>query len=221
MRTEFGCMKVSPREIFVVQVRSASGSCVVAPLRHADWPAPFACDSVECDSRSTSPGRRVATSWRLSAATSSCPTWAPSVSPCVLAMLHGDQVLTTAVVVVVCDCAYAQVPMAWRMPVTSGSLWRLTKTWTSGSLSTTRSVGSPAGGRCPGVSWHSCVLAVAQYASELWKCGIDHSPFDVVAWHGNYVPYKYNLDNFCTMNSVSFDHPVRISHADVVAWFPA
>ena len=31
MRTEFGCMKVSPREIFVVQVRSASGSCVVAP----------------------------------------------------------------------------------------------------------------------------------------------------------------------------------------------
>lgn len=65
------------------------------------------------------------------------------------------------------------------------------------------------------------VLAVAQYASELWKCGIDHSPFDVVAWHGNYVPYKYNLDNFCTMNSVSFDHPVRISHADVVAWFLA
>ena len=34
------------------------------------------------------------------------------------------------------------------------------------------------------------------------------SPFNVVAWHGNYVPYKYNLDKFCTMNSVSFDHPV-------------
>jgi homogentisate 1,2-dioxygenase len=30
----------------------------------------------------------------------------------------------------------------------------------------------------------------------------DHSPFDVVAWHGNYAPYKYNLANFCTVNSV-------------------
>ncbi len=38
---------------------------------------------------------------------------------------------------------------------------------------------------------------------------MSHSPFDVVAWHGNYAPYKYNLDLFCTMNSVSFDHPVR------------
>lgn len=36
------------------------------------------------------------------------------------------------------------------------------------------------------------------------------SPFNVVAWHGNYVPYKYNLDKFCTMNSVNYDHPVRL-----------
>ncbi|KAJ1332605.1 homogentisate 1,2-dioxygenase [Batrachochytrium salamandrivorans] len=34
-----------------------------------------------------------------------------------------------------------------------------------------------------------------------------HSPFDVVAWHGNYVPYKYNLSLFNTINTVSFDHP--------------
>jgi homogentisate 1,2-dioxygenase len=33
------------------------------------------------------------------------------------------------------------------------------------------------------------------------------SPFNVVAWHGNYAPYKYNLSNFCPMNAVSFDHP--------------
>jgi homogentisate 1,2-dioxygenase len=33
-----------------------------------------------------------------------------------------------------------------------------------------------------------------------------HSPFDVVAWHGNYVPYKYDLDRFCTVNAVAFDH---------------
>ena len=34
----------------------------------------------------------------------------------------------------------------------------------------------------------------------------EHSPFNVVAWHGNYAPYKYNLTKFCTINSVSFDH---------------
>lgn len=33
------------------------------------------------------------------------------------------------------------------------------------------------------------------------------SPFNVVAWHGNYVPYKYDLSRFCPMNAVSFDHP--------------
>jgi homogentisate 1,2-dioxygenase len=36
-----------------------------------------------------------------------------------------------------------------------------------------------------------------------------HSPFDVVAWHGNYCPFKYNLADFATVNSVSFDHMVR------------
>merc|ERR1719220_2005522 len=35
---------------------------------------------------------------------------------------------------------------------------------------------------------------------------MDHSPFNVTAWHGNYAPYKYNLANFCVVNSVSFDH---------------
>ena len=34
-----------------------------------------------------------------------------------------------------------------------------------------------------------------------------HSPYDVAAWFGNYTPFKYNLDNFVTMNSVSVDHP--------------
>ena len=35
----------------------------------------------------------------------------------------------------------------------------------------------------------------------------DHSPFDVVGWHGNYYPYRYDLNKFCPMNAVSFDHP--------------
>jgi hypothetical protein len=33
------------------------------------------------------------------------------------------------------------------------------------------------------------------------------SPFNVVAWHGNYAPFKYDLARFCPMNAVSFDHP--------------
>ena len=36
----------------------------------------------------------------------------------------------------------------------------------------------------------------------------DHSPFDVVAWHGNYAPYKYDLAKYSVINTVSFDHVV-------------
>src|SRR3546814_1796790 len=37
-------------------------------------------------------------------------------------------------------------------------------------------------------------------------CELGQSPLDVVAWHGNYVPYKYDLRRFCPMNAVRFDH---------------
>jgi homogentisate 1,2-dioxygenase len=47
---------------------------------------------------------------------------------------------------------------------------------------------------------------LAKFAGKLWSAAIDHSPLDVVAWHGNYTPYKYNLAAFNAMNSVSFDH---------------
>jgi homogentisate 1,2-dioxygenase len=47
---------------------------------------------------------------------------------------------------------------------------------------------------------------LAKFAGKLWSATIDHSPLDVVAWHGNYTPYKYNLAAFNAMNSVSFDH---------------
>ncbi len=50
---------------------------------------------------------------------------------------------------------------------------------------------------------------VAKFQGKLFQAKQNHSPFDVVAWHGNYVPYKYNLDTFMTVNSVSFDHAVR------------
>jgi homogentisate 1,2-dioxygenase len=48
---------------------------------------------------------------------------------------------------------------------------------------------------------------VAKFGGNLWSCGIDHSPLDVVAWHGNYAPYVYDLKNFNTIGSISFDHP--------------
>ncbi|MQQ99588.1 homogentisate 1,2-dioxygenase [Glaciimonas soli] len=48
---------------------------------------------------------------------------------------------------------------------------------------------------------------VAKFGGKLWTAAIDHSPLDVVAWHGNYTPYKYDLSRFNTINTVSFDHP--------------
>jgi homogentisate 1,2-dioxygenase len=48
---------------------------------------------------------------------------------------------------------------------------------------------------------------VQKFMGGLWSVDLDRSPFDVVAWHGNYVPYKYDLAHFNTLNSVSFDHP--------------
>lgn len=41
----------------------------------------------------------------------------------------------------------------------------------------------------------------------LWATELDYSPLDVVAWHGNHLPYKYDLARFMTINTVSFDHP--------------
>merc|ERR1712013_530872 len=47
---------------------------------------------------------------------------------------------------------------------------------------------------------------ISKYQGYPFSASLDHSPFDVVAWHGNYAPYKYNLANYCVINSVSFDH---------------
>ncbi|OGT64024.1 MAG: homogentisate 1,2-dioxygenase [Gammaproteobacteria bacterium RIFCSPHIGHO2_12_FULL_45_9] len=47
---------------------------------------------------------------------------------------------------------------------------------------------------------------LAKFQGRLWEAKLQHSPLDVVAWHGNYVPYKYDLSLFNAMNSVSYDH---------------
>ena len=48
---------------------------------------------------------------------------------------------------------------------------------------------------------------VAKFMGNLWAAEADHSPLDVVAWHGNYAPYKYDLRRFNAIGSISFDHP--------------
>ena len=48
---------------------------------------------------------------------------------------------------------------------------------------------------------------VAKFQGALWSAKIGHSPLDVVAWHGNYAPYKYDLRRFNTIGSISYDHP--------------
>jgi len=48
---------------------------------------------------------------------------------------------------------------------------------------------------------------IAKFMGNLWAAEIGHSPLDVVAWHGNYAPYKYDLRRFNAIGSISFDHP--------------
>jgi homogentisate 1,2-dioxygenase len=61
------------------------------------------------------------------------------------------------------------------------------------------------------VAWYEdkdCDFTViCKFGSKFFSSTYKHSIFNVVAWWGNYVPYKYNLDNFNTIGSISFDHP--------------
>ncbi|KTD67659.1 Homogentisate 1,2-dioxygenase [Legionella santicrucis] len=51
------------------------------------------------------------------------------------------------------------------------------------------------------------VTLICKYQNKLWTAKCNHSPLNVVAWHGNYAPYCYDLSLFNTINTVSFDHP--------------
>ncbi|XP_057766480.1 homogentisate 1,2-dioxygenase [Salvia miltiorrhiza] len=54
--------------------------------------------------------------------------------------------------------------------------------------------------QCPGYT------IVQKFGGELFTAKQDFSPFNVVAWHGNYAPYKYDLSKFCPYNTVLVDH---------------
>lgn len=51
--------------------------------------------------------------------------------------------------------------------------------------------------------WH----ILAKFAGQLFAARQMHTPFDIVAWHGTYYPYKYDLGRFNTIGSISYDHP--------------
>ena len=61
------------------------------------------------------------------------------------------------------------------------------------------------------VAWYEDVEGsfdlIAKFGGHLWRAKLDHSPLDVVAWHGNHVPYRYDLRRFNTIGSISYDHP--------------
>ncbi|WP_043263676.1 homogentisate 1,2-dioxygenase [Streptomyces sp. CT34] len=51
------------------------------------------------------------------------------------------------------------------------------------------------------------VEVVNKFGGNLWTATYDHSPLDVVAWHGNHLPYVYDLRRFNVIGSISYDHP--------------
>ena len=65
---------------------------------------------------------------------------------------------------------------------------------------------------------------VKKFGGRLWQSEQGHSPFNVVAWHGNLAPLKYDTANFMTLGTVSFDHPdpsiftVLTSPSDTPGW---
>ncbi|WP_030968295.1 homogentisate 1,2-dioxygenase [Streptomyces sp. NRRL S-1824] len=51
------------------------------------------------------------------------------------------------------------------------------------------------------------VQVINKFCGSLWSATYDHSPLDVVAWHGNHTPYVYDLHRFNVIGSISYDHP--------------
>ncbi len=63
---------------------------------------------------------------------------------------------------------------------------------------------------CPAAAYEDRAGSFELYmksGGRMFKTQLSHSPLDVVAWHGNYAPYKFDLRRFAAVGSVSFDHP--------------
>lgn len=61
------------------------------------------------------------------------------------------------------------------------------------------------------VAWYEdreCDFTViTKFMGKFFSSKYDRSVFDTVAWHGNYVPYKYNLKRYNTIGTITYDHP--------------
>ncbi|GAA1895591.1 homogentisate 1,2-dioxygenase [Streptomyces sodiiphilus] len=69
---------------------------------------------------------------------------------------------------------------------------------------------NPRDFEAPVAAWQDAegpVEVVNKYCGNLWAAVYDHSPLDVVAWHGNLVPYRYDLRRFNVIGTISYDHP--------------
>jgi homogentisate 1,2-dioxygenase len=87
-----------------------------------------------------------------------------------------------------------------------GSLFRLPELGPIGSngLANPRDFLTPVAGF---EDWDDEFELVQKYLGALWTTTLDHSPLDVVAWHGNLAPWKYDLGRFNAIGTVGFDHP--------------
>ena len=60
------------------------------------------------------------------------------------------------------------------------------------------------------VAWYEDVheewTVINKFQGKFFQIQYDHSPFDIVAWHGNYAPFKYDLRKFNHIGSISYDH---------------
>ncbi len=87
-----------------------------------------------------------------------------------------------------------------------GSLFRLPELGPIGS----NGLANPRDFLTPEAAFEDCegeVRLIQKHLGSLWTTTLAHSPLDVVAWHGNLAPWKYDLRLFNTMGTVSFDHP--------------
>mmetsp|Transcript_14061 Transcript_14061/g.16014 ORF Transcript_14061/g.16014 Transcript_14061/m.16014 type:complete len:489 (+) Transcript_14061:208-1674(+) len=77
----------------------------------------------------------------------------------------------------------------------------------SNGLANPRDFLSPTAWYDPTFPEEKMFRVVNKFGGQMFSYKQNHTPFDVVAFHGNYVPYKYDLRKFCCINSVTYDHP--------------
>lgn len=77
----------------------------------------------------------------------------------------------------------------------------------SNCLANARDFQAPSAAFIEDCSGATTYMVFSKFAGRLFAASQTHTPFDVVAWHGSYYPYKYDLARFCTIGSISYDHP--------------